>query len=212
MALKQSKIWDISPALVPGFPVWPGDTTFSQEQTWQIGQHGSPVNVSRFTLSTHTGAHTDAPLHYDPAGLPIGKVGLTAYIGPCRVIHALGAQVIGTEHLAGQLDHIPARVLFRTYLQAPQTYWDDAFASVSSEVITQLSAYGVQLVGIDTPSLDPQDSKSMDAHHAVRAHGMAILEGIVLDDVPAGDYELIALPLKLAHLDASPVRAILRNL
>jgi arylformamidase len=212
MTPKQSKIWDISPALIPGFPVWPGDTAFAQSPTWQIGEHGSPVNVSRFTLSTHTGAHTDAPLHYDPAGLPIGKVELAPYIGPCRVIHALGAQIIGTEHLAGQLGRIPARVLFRTYLQAPQTAWDDAFASVSSNVIHQLAAHGVQLVGIDTPSLDPQDSKSMDAHHAVRAHGMAILEGIVLDDVPAGDYELIALPLKLAHLDASPVRAILRNL
>ena len=68
-----------------------------------------------------------------------------------------------------------------------------------------------RLIGLDAPSLDPEDSKTMDAHHAVRAADMRILEGLVLDDVPPGDYELIALPLRLAGLDSSPVRAILRE-
>ncbi|NUO88387.1 MAG: arylformamidase, partial [Cupriavidus sp.] len=86
------------------------------------------------------------------------------------------------------------------------------FCAVSPDTIALLAAHGVQLVGIDTPSLDPQDSKTMDAHNAVRRHGLAILEGIVLDQVDAGDYELIALPLRFAALDASPVRAVLRSL
>jgi arylformamidase len=102
--------------------------------------------------------------------------------------------------------------LLRTYRQAPQQRWDADFPAIASATIALLARHGVRLIGIDTPSLDPQESKTMDAHHAVRAHGMAILEGIVLDDVAAGDYELIALPLKLAGMDASPVRAVLRAL
>ena len=107
---------------------------------------------------------------------------------------------------------IPARVLFRSYSQAPQERWDENFCSVSHAAIDLLAQYGVKLVGIDTPSLDPQESKTMDAHHAIRRNGMAILEGIVLDAIAEGDYELIALPLKLAGMDASPVRAVLRSL
>lgn len=85
-------------------------------------------------------------------------------------------------------------------------------SSIAPETIDLLAAHGVRLVGLDTPSLDPEDSMSMDAHLAVCRHRMVILEGLVLDDVAAGDYELIALPLKLAGLDASPVRAVLRTI
>ena len=112
-------------------------------------------------------------------------------------------------HLLGQLADAPARVLIRTYRQAPLQAWDPRFSALAPATIDALHARGVRLVGIDTPSLDPADSKSLDSHQRVRMHGMAILEGIVLDDVPAGDYELIALPLKIAGCDASPVRAVL---
>jgi arylformamidase len=206
------QIWDISPELAPGIPVWPGDTPFTQQRTWILGEDGSPVNVSRFTLSTHTGAHTDAPLHYDPQGKAIGAVALDAYIGRCRVIQAIGASQVSLAHIEGQLNGLTPRVLFRTYHRAPQQDWDSHFASIDHRVVETLAQHGVRLVGIDTPSLDPQDSKDMLAHHAIRKHGMAILEGIVLDAVAPGDYELIALPLKLTGLDASPVRAILRSL
>lgn len=107
---------------------------------------------------------------------------------------------------------MPPRVLLRTYARASVERWDSDFCAVAPETVDLLAAHGVKLIGIDTPSLDPQESKTMDAHHRVRAHRMAILEGIVLDDVPPGDYELIALPLKFATLDASPVRAVLRAL
>ncbi len=205
------RIYDISTALAPGVPVWPGDTPFSEARVLEIDR-SSPVNVSRFTLSTHTGAHTDAPLHYDPDGAAIGAVPLDAYLGPCRVIKAIGADVVRIAHLEKHLDLLPERVLFRTYAVAPQKSWDEGFASVDAALIDLLASRGVRLVGIDTPSLDPQNSKTMDAHRRVMAHGMAILEGIVLDEVAEGDYELIALPLKLANLDASPVRAVLREL
>ncbi len=169
------------------------------------------MHVSRITLSTHTGAHCDAPSHYDAQGAAIDQVPLDAYIGPCRVIHCIGAAPVRPEDIAHALADTPPRVLLRTYAKAPQQEWDPAFAAVAPETIALLARHGVRLVGIDTPSLDPQESKIMAAHHAVRQHGMAILEGIVLDAIAAGDYELIALPLRLAGMDASPVRAILRH-
>ncbi len=172
-----------------------------------------PVNVGRVTLSPHTGAHADAPLHYARDGVAIGDVPLDAYLGPARVIHCIGARpLVEPHHLEGTLDGLPPRVLLRTYTRAPIEQWDSAFCAIAPATIAMLAQRGVRLIGIDTPSIDPQESKTMDAHRAVHAAGMAILEGLVLDRVPAGDYELIALPLRFAALDASPVRAVLRPL
>lgn len=209
--LAERALWDITPTVSPSLPVWPGDTCFHAETTWQFSA-SCPVQVSRLQMSTHTGAHCDAPSHYDPAGVAIDRVALDAYLGPCRIIDCVGVRHVLPAHLSGHLEALPERVLLRTYATAPQTRWDPDSASVDPATIDLLADHGVRLVGIDTPSLDPQQSTSMDAHHAVRRHGMAILEGVVLDSVPVGDYELIALPLKLAGMDASPVRAILRAL
>lgn len=205
-------LYDISPSVAPGFPVFPGDTSFAFRWTWKLGQD-CPVNVSEITMSPHTGAHTDAPLHYDDAGASIGEVPLDRYLGPCRVIHAIGVgPLVEQRHVEHRLRDAPPRVLVRTYERAPVDAWDPAFTAFAPATIDLLHAHGVRLVGIDTPSLDPETSKTLDSHQRVRAHGMAVLEGIVLDAVPEGDYELIALPLKWKGLDASPVRAVLRAL
>jgi arylformamidase len=103
-------------------------------------------------------------------------------------------------------------MLFRTFETFPSDDWTETFTTIDAAAIVWLAARGVKLIGLDSPSLDPQESKTMDAHLAVLAADMRVLEGLVLDAPPAGDYELIALPLKLAGLDASPVRAILRDL
>ncbi|MNF68443.1 Kynurenine formamidase [compost metagenome] len=204
--------WDISPPLSQATPTWPGDTPFKEERVWTFGPD-CPVNVGRITLSPHTGAHVDAPLHYSADGMAIGDVPLDVYIGPCRVLSCLDSgQLIRPEQLAGRLDDVPERILLRTYRQAPLAVWDPLFTAVAKDTVDLLASKGVRLIGIDTPSLDPQQSKTMDAHNAVALHGMAILEGVVLDEVPEGDYELIALPLRFSNLDASPVRAILRPL
>ncbi|MFZ6769950.1 arylformamidase [Undibacterium sp. Di26W] len=211
MSLPAPQIWDITPPIQPGIPVWPGDSAYSTETTWQIAD-GCPVKVSKITMSTHTGAHCDAPSHYDADGKSIDEVAISTYIGPCRVIHCMGVAQVLPEHVQAFLAQLPQRVLLRTYMQAPQMTWDSDFPSVASATIDLLAQHGVRLIGIDSPSLDPQESKTLDAHLRMKAHQMAILEGIVLDDIAAGDYELICLPLKLAGLDASPVRAILRSL
>ena len=206
------RIWDISPPVSPATPVFPGDTPFQQEWAWAIGP-GCPVNVSTLTLSPHTGAHADAPLHYDPAGAAIGEIPLEVYLGPCRVIHALDpGPLVHPELLAPHLANVPPRVLIRTCKEAAVAHWDSSFAALAPESVELLHTRGVRLVGIDTPSLDPEQSKTLDSHQVVRRHAMAILECLVLDAVPAGDYELIALPLKLVTSDASPVRAVLREL
>lgn len=205
------RLWDISPAVAEGFPVFPGDTAFTQRWTWTLGPN-CPVNVSEVTLSPHTGAHTDAPLHYDAEGASIGDVALDAYLGPCRVIHTIDVgPLVEPAHIAARLAQTPPRVLLRTYLRVPAG-WDARFTAVAPATLELLHHHGVRLIGIDTPSLDPEQSKSLDSHQVVRRHNMAILEGIVLDDVAEGDYELIALPLKWKGLDASPVRAVLREL
>lgn len=204
------KIWDISQKLHPGLPVWPGDTAFEQAQKWQMDD-GSPVNVSALTLSTHSGSHADAPLHYSPTAPDIASVALDPYLGECLVVDARG---VGREVEVADLPHLHSadRVLFRTFKQFPGEKWDADTTAIAPETIHWLAVQGVKLVGIDSPSIDPQGSKDMLAHKAVLKHDVRVLEGLVLDDVPEGRYELIALPLPIENGDASPVRAILREL
>ena len=205
------QLWDISPPLDTATPPFPGDTPYQQRWAAQIGP-GCPVNVSAITLSPHLGAHADAPLHYGPNAPAIGHVALDPYLGPCRVIHAIGkGALITPDHLQHRADHLPSRVLIRTCLNAP-TAWTSTFAAFAPSAIDWLADRGVRLVGIDTPSVDPADSKTLDSHQRLLARDMRVLENLVLDDVPEGDYELIALPLKLTSACASPVRAVLRSL
>jgi arylformamidase len=206
------RLWDISPPVHEGAPVFPGDTPYRQRWAATIAP-GCPVNVSEITLSPHVGAHADAPLHYDPQGATIGEVDLSAYLGPCRVIHAIArGPLIEWAHIAHAVHRLPPRVLVRTYESAPVDRWDGALAAYAPATVERLAALGVKLIGIDTASIDPADSKTLDSHQVIRRLGLRVLENLVLDAVPEGDYELIALPLKLVTADASPVRAVLREL
>lgn len=206
-----NRLWDISPPVGPGSPLFPGDTAYAQQWTARIGP-GCPVNLSAITMSPHIGAHADAPLHYGPGAPTIGEVDLAPYLGPCRVIHAIACgPLVQPEHLMHAVDGLPPRVLMRTCAKAPTT-WSPEFSAFAPETIAWLASIGVRLVGIDSQSVDPADSKSLDSHQLLLRHDLRVLENLVLDDVPAGDYELIALPLKLVTADASPVRAILREL
>jgi arylformamidase len=205
------RLWDISPPVSALAPVFPGDTPYRQEWAATISP-GCPVNVSSITLSPHVGAHADAPLHYDSEGAAIGAVGLDPYLGPCRVIHAIGvAPLIEWRHVEHAIQDVPPRVLVRTYARMPVDRFDDALTAFDARTIERLATLGVTLVGIDTASIDPAASKDLPSHQAIRRLGLRVLENLVLDDVPEGDYELIALPLKLVTADASPVRAVLRE-
>ena len=206
------KLWDISAPVQTGTPVFPGDTPYQQRWAANLGP-GCPVYVSTLTLSPHVGTHADAPLHYEAQGASTGELDLTPYLGPCRVIHAIGAgPLVQWSHLAHALDQLPARVLVRTYSRMPVDRWDPHLTAFAPQTIERLAALGIVLVGIDTASIDPADSKTLDSHQVIRRLNLRVLENLVFDEVPEGDYELIALPLKLMTADASPVRAVLREL
>jgi arylformamidase len=205
------RLWDISPPISSTTPAFPGDTVYQQRWAAQIGP-GCPVNVGAITMSPHLGAHADAPLHYGRDAAAIGFVDLDPFLGRCRVIHAIDKGALITRaHLEHATSNLPPRVLVRTCVKARAT-WSADFSAFAPETIAWLASLGVRLVGIDTPSVDPADSKTLDSHMQLLAHDLRVLENLVLDQVDAGDYELIALPLKLTEACASPVRAVLRSL
>ncbi len=206
-------LYDITPAVTARLGVWPGDTPLSREVLCDL-EKGSNVTLSTMRGTVHLGAHADGPNHYGKGAPGIGERGLRYYIGACRVVEARvsrGQRVLPADIVGGLEQIHEPRVLLRTGTFPDAEAWNADFAALSVELIEALASRGVITIGIDTPSVDLQDSKDLPAHHAMLRHDMAILEGLVLSDVPPGTYELIALPLKLMGFDASPVRAVLRT-
>jgi arylformamidase len=203
---------DISPPVDATIGVWPGDTPYVHTINLDM-KAGANLTLSDIRTTVHVGAHTDAPSHYVADGDDVAARRLDYYLGPCSVVHVAvprGARVM-PEHVEGKRIAAP-RVLIRTGTFPDHRNWRTDFASLSPELVDALHARGVITIGIDTPSVDPFASKALEAHQAFARHDMAILEGVVLDGVAEGDYELIALPLRLVGADASPVRAVLRTL
>lgn len=204
-------IYDISPPISPRLAVWPGDSPPTREVLLDLDR-GDPITLSTLRATVHLGAHANAPSHYGPGAPTIESRNLGLYLGPCQVVGAAEgpAGLVRFEDLAAPIRS--PRVLIRTGTAPdPHTFRED-FAAIDPALVERLHAQGVVLIGIDTPSVDPFSSKSLDAHHAFLGLDMAILEGLVLSEVPDGHYELIALPLRLVGFDASPVRAILRTI
>jgi arylformamidase len=204
-------IYDISPPITERLAVWPGDTP-TRRTVLLDRARGDSVTLSSLSATVHLGAHADAPSHVDPDGAHIAAVNVELYIGRCHLIDVpmpprslvLPADVC--------LEPKAERVLFRTGTFPDPEHFRQDFAALSAELIDWLAGWGVQLVGIDTPSVDSFVSKILPAHHACARHGVAILEGLVLAGIPEGLYELIAVPLPLVGFDASPVRALLRTM
>jgi arylformamidase len=204
-------IIDITQGLSPGMAGFPGDAAYEEGWTFRLGPD-CPVNVSRVSFSVHCGTHADAPLHYEAKGAAAGALALEPYIGPCRVIDARGdGPQCEPSDIGSALEGAPPRILLRLIDRLDPKVWPTGFRALAAETVALLAAKGVVLVGIDTPSVDPETSKTLSAHHACRRADMRILENLALADVEPGDYELIALPLKFENLDASPVRAVLRR-
>jgi arylformamidase len=202
---------DISPLLRVGIGVFPGDATFQTAQTFTIGPD-CPVNVAEIAMSTHCGAHADAPLHYDPSGASIDKLDLADFIGPARVIDARSENPLcGFDEISAALDGAPPRLLFRLMDRLDPMVWPTGFRALDPDAVERLALRGTRLIGVDVPSIDPETSKELPSHMVCRKYDLRIIENLVLADVAPGDYELIALPLKLAGLDAAPVRAVLRR-
>lgn len=201
---------DISPLITPDIAVFPGDTSFSATVDLTIDQQ-CPVRLSHINTTVHLGAHADAPNHYDPNGEDISQRSLNYYLGACQVISIMKEapnSLIELSDLAN-FEINSQRILFKTNSFGDPYHWRDDFCAISPEVIEYLAKNNAITIGIDTPSIDPANSKKLLAHQVIRQFNMAILEGLVLTDVIDGHYQLIALPLKISGADASPVRAIL---
>lgn len=205
------EIIDITPTINSRMAVFPGDTPFSAEFLMRTDQ-GDHLSLSKINTTVHLGAHADAPNHYAARAESIETRSLNFYIGKAQVIEVKipsGAR-LRVADILGKVIEAP-RVLFKTKSFPDPYTWNDDFNSLSAELIEYLHEQKVILVGIDTPSIDPSTDKTLESHHSVHRYDMAILEGIVLESVKEGTYELIALPLKIEGADATPVRAILRT-
>lgn len=175
---------------------------------------GDNITLSTLRATVHLGSHADAPSHYQRDGETIERQALDVYIGACHVVEArIGrGQRVSMGHLVSPPRWTHPRVLIRTGTYPDSNRFTTDFAALDPALVETLGSEGVRLVGIDTPSVDLFESKDLPAHQAFARANMRILEGLVLGGVAAGEYELIALPLRLVGFDASPVRAVLRTL
>ncbi|MFN7685851.1 MAG: cyclase family protein [Oligoflexia bacterium] len=209
MPTQSSQFIEITPRLSPRTAVFPGDRVFARKVAMSF-EGGHALELSSIETTLHIGAHADAPSHYTARGQSIDERDPMLYIGPAQVIRVSlprGARITVAD-LKGVRIEAP-RVLFRTDSFPDPDSWNGDFNSLSPGLVEHLAANGVRLVGIDTPSVDPADDKVLESHAAIAAHDMAVLEGLVLDQVDPGTYFLIAPPLRLEGADASPVRALL---
>jgi arylformamidase len=201
------RLIDITPTVSPALAGWPGDTRFEVTPRWSQ-QSGDSCTVSRVTLSAHLGAHADAPLHFSAAGGDAASLPLEPYVGPARVVQCPGLTEIGPAEARWAAG--AERVLFRVLAEGMAPEFTPSYAPLTADGARVLVQLGIRLYGTDAPSVDAVESRTLDAHHVLRAGGVAILEGLALADVLPGEYELLALPLKWQGMDAAPVRAVLR--
>ncbi|MBM7691318.1 arylformamidase [Peribacillus deserti] len=201
---------DISQPLSKGMAVWPGDTPFSYEVSWPYEESGS-VNVGKLEMSTHTGTHIDAPFHFDNEGIKVIDLDINLYIGEAEVIYLPGVSKIGIEELTPKSIKGVTRLIIRTDHWKDKRVFPESIPYVEPEAAVLLAENGVRLLGLDLPSVDQLDSKELPAHHMLSKNSIHILEGLVLDEIEEGRYELAALPLPITEGDGSPVRAVLRK-
>jgi arylformamidase len=215
--MSERRIWDLSQTLQPELPVWPGDVRFACVVTAAVAA-GSTVNLHRLELSTQSGTHAECSRHVRDDAPELAALPLAAFIGECELRDVSGPGDVDSDGVvpaAAVLDRLPARVervLLRTLVRPDWGQWPTGFRALDPALIDALAARGCRLIATDAPSVDPEHCKLLRSHQACHRAGMAILEGVVLDGIPEGHYELIALPLPIAGVEATPVRAILRAL
>jgi len=204
-------LYDVSVAVRVGTPEWPGDAPFDCGWTARIAD-GASVNLSSTSGSPHVGTHADAPLHVHDGWPASDALPLGAFLGDALVLDVSDA---ATGPMAITPDDLRLAGVERLLLRTGRTIATGRFPAdwpvLSAETAAALARRGVRLVGVDAPSVDARESKSLEVHRALFAGGAFVLENLDLRDVPQGRYELIALPQRLVGLDAAPVRAVLRG-
>ena len=206
------RVHDVSVLVHAGTPEWPGDTPYSCRWTWDMAQ-GATVQVSAVTMSPHVGTHADAPLHVRPGAHGADLLPLGAFAGRARVLTLDGtARDVAAAELLPQVPDGTERLLLRTGRSIARGRFPDDWPALTADCAAALCARGLRLLGVDCPSVDRRESAGLATHHALFDGGACVLENLDLHLVRDGEYELAAYPLKLADLDAAPVRAVLREL
>ncbi|GLC26282.1 cyclase family protein [Roseisolibacter agri] len=221
------RLIDASVLLGATTPVWPGDTPFSCGWACRIAS-GASINLSAITLSPHVGTHADAPLHVRDGWAATDALPLEVFIGSAIVVDvgdvSAGAEPDGPGALslatleasarasgivlADALRDAP-RLLLRTGRTIAGGDFPAGWPWVEPDAVRALAALGLRLLGVDAPSIDARESKTLATHHALFDAGAFNLENLDLREVPAGRYELIAPPLRVEGLDGAPARAVL---
>ena len=204
------ELTDISRPLAADTACWPGDVPFALRLGSTIAA-GADVNVGSVEMSLHTATHCDAPFHVNDDRVTVDRMSLDTFVGPAWVVDVRGASQ-WRQRLRGLDFTDTRRVLFHTGGWPDTRRFPDSIPVMEPDLPEWLAERGVALIGVDVPSVDQLDSKTLDIHHALGRCGITILEGLWLDQVPPGRYELIALPLRIVGADGSPVRAVLREL
>lgn len=210
--LDPASLIDISIPLGEGTPAWPGDTPFHCGWAWAISD-GASVNVSRWETSPHVGTHADAPLHVLRDGAGADALPLSPFVGTARVLdlqHLRGEISLAALEAAGWQPG-STRLLLKTGRSTASGMFPESWPSLGAETARALVADGLLLLGVDAPSVDDRDSKTLPVHHELFAGGCYLLENLDLRGAQPGPYELLALPLKVGGGDAAPVRAFLRR-
>jgi arylformamidase len=205
-----SKFIDVTVPLSEEVATFPGDPCFRAERVHSLAG-GSPYNVSRLELGTHSGTHVDAPYHFLEDGAKVDELSLDLLIGKVRVVSVAARGAVEREHLE-QLDlRDDLRLLFKTrnsgQLRQP---FQPNFVYLSPDAATFLVQVGIKLVGWDYLSLERYGSSDFATHHTLLGAGVVIIEGLDLSQVDPGEYDMICLPLRLQGADGSPARVVLR--
>lgn len=205
------KLYDVSAEIHPGMPSFPGDPPITLRATHAVAK-GDAYNLSELCFGSHTGTHVDPPRHFLPNGLTVDRIDLDSLNGPCRVVHVPDPhKEVSTGDLKGLL-HGVERVLFRTHNSVRwargESFFSD-YVALAPETAEYLATSKFRLVGIDSQSIEKDPAHLYPVHHTLLESGCLILEGLRLADVPAGEYELRCLPLRLKDGDGGPCRAVL---
>ena len=206
------KLYDISLTLSPQSIRWVTAQPLELIERKRMSR-GDPNNSSSVHTSVHAGTHVDAPFHFVPNGRTIESLPLETFIGPARVCAVEPRRRITATDVAKAELQGESRVLFKTRNSnlLKKGVYDPTFAPFSVDGADALVKLGVKLVGLDYLSAAAADEQ-VPVHRAFLDHGVILLEGIDLSDVPAGRYELFCPPVKLAGSDGAPCRAVLREL
>jgi arylformamidase len=209
-------MFDISVQVSDDLPVWPGDRRPLINEVMQLAR-GDVANVSEVSMNIHTGTHIDAPYHFVEKGIPAWQIPLDVLVGRALVVNVPGKDHVSAVVLESLgIPHDVRRILFRTansgLWRTRKSEFVPEYVALTADAASWIVARGIALVGVDYLSVQPYENNDQKTHRILLDAGVIILEGLDLSDVPAGEYNLYCLPLKMSSRDGAPARAILTSI